>query len=130
MRSLSSFYRGSELDVKSRAERLIQLPGTRTEVETIAKSLGVGKDDIKLGLNATEKAVKQSQLDDYRIVYFTTHGLVAGDLQAFTKAKAEPALAFTIPVEPLRDLEGQAGPVAWRDDAAGYPEPSQRRHDG
>jgi hypothetical protein len=43
------------------------------------------------------KAVKQSKLDDYRIVYFATHALVAGDLQAFAKAKAEPALVFTVP---------------------------------
>ena len=87
MRSLSSFYRGSELDVKSLAEDLPQLPGTLTEVEAIAKSLDVGKDDIKLELDATETAVKQSKLDDYRIVYFATHGLVAGDLQGFTKSE-------------------------------------------
>ena len=114
MRSLSSFYRGSQLDVRSLAESLPQLPGTRTEVETIAKSLDVGKDDIKLGLDATEKAVKQSKLDDYRVVYFATHGLVAGDLQAFTKAKAEPALVFTIPEKPsdLDDGLLQASEVA------------------
>ena len=49
MRSLPSFYRGLQLDLRSLAESLPQLPGTRTEVETIAKSLGVGQDDIKLG---------------------------------------------------------------------------------
>jgi CHAT domain-containing protein len=114
MRSLSSFYNGSQLDVKSLAENLAQLPGTRTEVETIAKSLGVGKGDIKLGLDATEKAVKQSKLDQYRVVYFATHGLVAGDLQQFTKAKAEPALALTIPDKPsdLDDGLLQASEVA------------------
>jgi CHAT domain-containing protein len=82
----SSFYRGSQLDVRSLAESLPQLPGTRTEVETIAKSLDVGKDDIKLGLDATEQAVKQSKLDDYRVVYFAAHGLVAGDVQGLAKA--------------------------------------------
>ena len=97
MRSLSSFYRGLQLDLRSLAESLPQLPGTRTEVETIAKSLGVDQGDIKLGMDATEEAVKHTKLDDYRIVYFATHGLVAGDLQTFTKAKAEPALVFTIP---------------------------------
>ena len=114
MRSLSSFYRGSELDVTSLAEDLPQLPGTRTEVEAIAKSLGVGNGDIKLGLDATETAVKQSKLDDYHIVYFATHGLVAGDLQGFTKAKAEPALVFTIPQKPTDLDDGllQASEVA------------------
>jgi CHAT domain-containing protein len=76
------------------------LPGTRVEVEAIAESLEVGKDDLKLGLNATEQAVKQSKLDEYRVVYFATHGLVAGELQEFAKAKAEPALVLTIPEKP------------------------------
>jgi CHAT domain-containing protein len=100
MRSLPSFYRGTQLDARSLAESLPQLPGTRTEVESIAEDLKVGKDDIKLGLDATETAVKQSKLDDYRIVYFATHALVAGDLQEFAKAKAEPALVFTMPDKP------------------------------
>jgi CHAT domain-containing protein len=100
MRSLPSFYRGAQLDLRSLAENLPQLPGTRTEVQTIAKSLRVSQDNIKLGLNATETAVKQSKLDGYRIVYFATHALVTGDLQAYAKAKAEPALVFTIPDKP------------------------------
>jgi CHAT domain-containing protein len=114
MRSIPSFYKGSQIDVKSLAESLPQLPGTRAEVEMIAKDLGVGKDDIKLGLDATVTAVKQSKLDDYRIVYFATHGLVAGDLQGFTKAKAEPALVFTIPEKPTDLDDGllQASEVA------------------
>ena len=59
-----------------------------------------GSDDIRLGLDATETAVKQAKLDQYRIVYFATHGLVAGDLEAFAKDKAEPALALSIPEKP------------------------------
>src|SRR5262249_2008374 len=91
---------GSELDVEALAEHLGQLPGTRKEVETIGETLSIDESDIKLGLGATETAVKQSKLDDYRIVYFATHGLVAGELKNFTKAKAEPALALTIPDKP------------------------------
>ena len=41
-----------------------------------------------------------SKLDQYRIVYFATHGLVAGDLETFAKDKAEPALALSIPEKP------------------------------
>jgi CHAT domain-containing protein len=100
LRSLSRFYRGSQLDAKSLAESLDPLPNTRIEVETIAQSLNVPKSDIKLGLNATETVVKQSKLDDYRIVYFATHGLVAGKSEEFAKAKAEPALALTMPEKP------------------------------
>jgi CHAT domain-containing protein len=59
----------------------------------------VGQGDIKLGLAATVTAVKQSKLDDYRIVYFTTHALGAGALQNCIKTE-EPALVFTIPEKP------------------------------
>jgi CHAT domain-containing protein len=100
LRSLSSFYRGSQLDVRELAESLPQLPGTRAEVESIARNLGVGRENIRVGLDATEQAVKESKLDDYRIVYFATHGLVAGELQAFNKATTEPALVFSLPDEP------------------------------
>ena len=111
MRSLSSFYRGSELDVKSLAEDLPQLPGTLTEVEAIAKSLDVGKDDIKLGLDATETAVKQSKLDDYRIVYFATHGLVAGDLQVHeSEGRASPGHKI-IDENPTGSFMGKNGQV-------------------
>ena len=99
-RSLSHFYRGSQLDAESLAEALPQLPGTRIEVDRIAKGLNVPKEDLKFGREATETAVKRSKLDDYRVVYFATHGLVAGDLEEFAKSKAEPALALTFPDEP------------------------------
>ena len=43
---LVTFYRGSQLDVKSLAATLPQLPGTRIEVEKIAKSLKIPESDI------------------------------------------------------------------------------------
>jgi CHAT domain-containing protein len=39
--------------------------------------------------------VKRAALADYRVVYFATHGLLAGDV----KGLGEPALALTIPNE-------------------------------
>jgi hypothetical protein len=56
--------------------------------------------DIKLGLAATETAVKTAKLDEYRIIYFATHGLVAGYLEQFASSRAEPALALTFPQTP------------------------------
>jgi CHAT domain-containing protein len=56
--------------------------------------------------NATETAVKQAKLDQYRIVYFATHALVAGDLKAFAQAKAEPTLVLTIPEKPTERDDG------------------------
>src|SRR5204863_2002997 len=38
----------------------------------------------------------RAKLADYRVVYFATHGLVAGDI----KGVAEPALALTLPKQP------------------------------
>jgi CHAT domain-containing protein len=104
MRSITSFYRGTQVDVAAIGEHLPQLPGTRKEVTEIAAELKVDPGDIRLGLAATETAVKQAKLDQYRIVYFATHGLVSGDLEGFAKSKAEPALALTIPDTP-NDLD-------------------------
>jgi CHAT domain-containing protein/tetratricopeptide (TPR) repeat protein len=100
MRSITSFYRGTQVDVAAIGEYLPQLPGTRREAQQIAKDLKANAADVKFGLAATETAVKQAKLDQYRIIYFATHGLVAGDLEAFAKDKAEPALALTIPDKP------------------------------
>jgi len=36
--------------------------------------------DVHLGSDATETVVKRSALADYGLVYFATHGLVAGDV--------------------------------------------------
>jgi CHAT domain-containing protein/Tfp pilus assembly protein PilF len=100
IRSITSFYRGTQVDVAAIGEYLPQLSGTRTEAQQIAADLNTDPADIRLGLDATETAVKQAKLDQYRIVYFGTHGLVAGDLETFAKDKAEPALAFSIPEKP------------------------------
>jgi CHAT domain-containing protein/Flp pilus assembly protein TadD len=104
MRSITSFYRGQQLDVAGIGEYLPQLPGTRREAQQIAEDLKAAAADIRLGLAATETAVKEAKLDQYRIVYFATHGLVAGDLEMFAKDKAEPALALSIPEKPT-DLD-------------------------
>ena len=100
MRSITSFYRGTQLNVAAIGEYLPQLPGTRKEAQQIAVELKADPADVRLGSDATETAVKQTKLDQYRIVYFATHGLVAGDLEPFAESKAEPALALSIPEKP------------------------------
>jgi CHAT domain-containing protein len=78
------------------------------------KYMRVDPSDIKLGLAATVTAVKQAKLDQYSIIYFATHGLVAGDLERFAKSKAEPALVLTIPDKPTDFDDGvlQASEIA------------------
>jgi CHAT domain-containing protein len=104
MRSMTNFYSGTQIDIASLAKELLPLPETRSEVQAIAMSVQARTEDIKLGLAATETSVKQTNLTQYRIVYFATHGLVAGELERFAKAKAEPALVLTIPEKPT-DLD-------------------------
>ena len=106
LRSVINFYEGGKPDLVSLAKFLPQLPDTANEVRAIADVLAADKNDIKLGVFASETAVKQTKLDDYRIVYFATHGLVAGEVEKFAKVKAEPALALTIPDKPTELDDG------------------------
>jgi CHAT domain-containing protein/tetratricopeptide (TPR) repeat protein len=100
LRSVVNFYEGGQPDLVSLAKALPQLPDTANEVRAIADVLKAEKNDLKLGRSASETTVKQTKLDNYRIVYFATHGLVSGEVEKFAKVKAEPALALTIPDKP------------------------------
>jgi CHAT domain-containing protein/Flp pilus assembly protein TadD len=106
LRSMTSFYSGTQIDVPALAETLAQLPSTKDEVVKVAKALKASANDIHTGLEATEAAVKEAPLDQYRIVYFATHALVTGDLKAFAQAKVEPALVLTIPDKPTDQDDG------------------------
>ena len=57
------------------------MPDTADELNAVAKDLGAAASDIHLGTDASETTVKRAPLADYRIVYFATHGLVAGDVK-------------------------------------------------
>ena len=72
------------------------MPDTADELKGVASDLGVAAADIHLGADASETTVKRLALADYGIVYFATHGLVAGDV----KGLAEPSLALSIPKQP------------------------------
>jgi CHAT domain-containing protein len=50
--------------------------------------------------------VKKEPLANYRVVYFATHALVAGQVEEFAKVKAEPALVLSIPEKPTEDDDG------------------------
>jgi CHAT domain-containing protein len=75
---------------------LPQLPDTADELNAVALSVGAPSADIHLGRDASVTTVKRLPLADFRIVYFATHGLVAGDV----KGLAEPSLVLTIPAQP------------------------------
>jgi CHAT domain-containing protein len=78
------------------AESLPRLEDSAVEIKDIGARLGASPDDIYLGAAASETTVKKALLSNYRVVYFATHGLVAG----VVKGVGEPALALSIPANP------------------------------
>ena len=68
--------------------------------------LGATSEDIKLGEAASVTTVKKEPLANYRVVYFATHALVAGEVEKFATVKAEPALVLSIPEKSTEDDDG------------------------
>jgi CHAT domain-containing protein len=99
-RSFTGLWRGGSVNLDALRD-LPPLPETEGELRTVARHLKASDRDLRLGTSATEAQVKQIDLTQYRIVYFATHGLVAGEV----KGLAEPALALTPPqiASPLDD---------------------------
>jgi CHAT domain-containing protein len=95
-RGYSDYWQGSGVDRARLAQALPPLPETADELSAIAAKMGTPASDIHLQKQASETTVKRMPLADYRIVYFATHGLVAGEI----KGLAEPSLALTIPAQP------------------------------
>lgn len=92
----TDFWQGAGVDRARLAQALPQLPDTADELNAVAKDLGVAASDIHLGGDASETTVKHAPLSDYGIIYFATHGLVAGDV----KGLGEPSLVLSIPKQP------------------------------
>jgi CHAT domain-containing protein len=95
-KAYNAYWKGSGVDYTLLARSLPPLPETAEELQAVARSLGAPQADIHLGKAASEAAVKATQLGSYRVVYFATHGLIAGDVQGL----GEPALALATPATP------------------------------
>ena len=95
-RAYSDYWHGASVDRATLADALSPLPDSAEELKAVAAELGASSSDIHLGRSATEANVKHLPLGDYRVVYFATHGLVAGDVEGL----GEPSLALTLPNEP------------------------------
>ena len=100
--SYASFWRGPAANLDALRSGLPPLPETESELKSVANRLQAEATDIVLGPNATEAMVKRTDLSRYRVVYFATHGLVAGEV----KGLGEPALAFTVPDQPTELDDG------------------------
>jgi CHAT domain-containing protein/tetratricopeptide (TPR) repeat protein len=101
-RGYGDFWQGAGIDRAKLARSLPSLPDTADELKTVAVKLGAAPGDIHLGSDASETVVKRTALADYRVVYFATHGLVAGDV----KGLGEPSLALTFPKQPTKLDDG------------------------
>jgi CHAT domain-containing protein len=58
---------------------LPRLPETADELRALADSLGADPKQIYLGDKASVAVVKSTDLSQYRVLAFATHGLMAGD---------------------------------------------------
>lgn len=75
---------------------LAPLPETAEEIRSIGARLGAAPADLITGAAVTKAAVRGAGLDQYRIVYFATHGLLPGEL----RCQAQPGLALAPPPGP------------------------------
>ena len=98
-----SYYDGAAVDLERLRTGLPALPETASELQAVARALGASpQDDVKLGSAATVTSVSSLPLDQYRVVDFATHGLVAGEVNGLS----EPALVLTLPDRPTSDDDG------------------------
>jgi CHAT domain-containing protein/Tfp pilus assembly protein PilF len=95
-RSYSEFWKGQEVDRARLSAALPSLPETEKELRDVSRQLGGCDSDLYLRERATERMLKSLKLKDFDIVYFATHGLVAGDV----KGLGQPSLALTLPKKP------------------------------
>jgi CHAT domain-containing protein/tetratricopeptide (TPR) repeat protein len=100
-RGYAGFWQGGGID-RTQLLQLPRLAETADELKAVAERLGASLDDIHVRADASESMVKHLRLPDYKIVYFATHGLVAGDVQGL----AEPSLVLSLPAKPSAEDDG------------------------
>lgn len=100
-RPVAAFFRGGSPE-RQRLEELGSLPRTAIELKALAAaSGGDAAKDLWLGTRATETAVKRASLSHKRVVAFSTHGLMAGEI-----GQGEPGLVMTLPEMPSPTDDG------------------------
>ncbi|HXP04126.1 MAG TPA: CHAT domain-containing tetratricopeptide repeat protein, partial [Stellaceae bacterium] len=72
---------------------LAGLPETETELRSIAATLHAAPDSVVLGADATKANLLTRDLAQYRVLAFSTHGLLANQLDC----QDEPALVLSLP---------------------------------
>lgn len=94
------YFRGELADVAS-VRSMAQIVETADEVCAVARKLGVSPSNVFLADKATERTVKSLSrsgvLENYRIIHFATHGLLASETEIIAGGLSEPALVLTPP---------------------------------
>jgi len=80
------------------------LHDTAEEVRAVSRALGGDAGSVLLGANADEAGLRAQPLDQFRVIYFATHGLLPGELHCQT----EPGLVLSPPAAdaPSADTDG------------------------
>ena len=69
------------------------LPGSAAELQAVADRFGPERATLLTGADASEAALRGSDLSSYGVILFATHGLVSGEMEGVT----EPALVLSAP---------------------------------
>ena len=91
--SASELFDDNQLANVEAVRSLPRLPETAQELYAIAKALKAGRNNVYLREAASERRVKSMPLSAYRVIMFSTHGLMSGDFRGVE----EPALVLTPP---------------------------------
>lgn len=81
---------------------LPSLPGSQAELEALRTAFAGEAALLLTGEQATEAKVRAAPLGQYRVLAFSTHGLVGGQMAALP----EPALVLTPPLAPSPEDDG------------------------
>ena len=100
-RGYAGFWQGAGID-RAQLARLPRLPDSADELKAVAARLGAATSDVHLRADASKAMLKRLPLADYRVVYFATHALVAGEIDGV----AEPSLALSLPAKPSAEDDG------------------------
>jgi CHAT domain-containing protein len=89
--SLRSLYLERGVANLETLRNLPPLPESVNELKAVSTALGAPEGSLLLRRDATERSLRNRPLNDYRVISFATHALVAGDIEGVS----EPALILT-----------------------------------
>jgi CHAT domain-containing protein/Tfp pilus assembly protein PilF len=102
VQAYQTYFKGTQVDIDLLRTGLPALPDTADELREVAHDLGASDDDVRLGAAATVTIVRTMPLEQYRVIDFATHGLVAGEVSGLS----EPALVLSLPDKPTAEDDG------------------------